>query len=93
MVQGASGGGWSSKVEEGVIVGGLLVVQCILAGYVVFVDHVLSLGANPLSLIVLGAVASSLFFLPFAVVLERKKWPSKISRTLMAQFVFIALGG
>jgi flagellar motor component MotA len=71
MVQGASGGGWSSKVEEGVIVGGLLVVQCILAGYVVFVDHVLSLGANPLSLIVLGAVASSLFFLPFAVVLER----------------------
>ncbi|KAF0911677.1 hypothetical protein E2562_011678 [Oryza meyeriana var. granulata] len=89
MVQGADGGSSTSKL----VVGGLLAAQCILAGYVVFVDHVLDLGANPLAVIVLGAVASSLFFLPFAVALERKKWPSKISRTLLAQFVLIALGG
>uniref|UniRef100_A0A0D9WKV2 WAT1-related protein n=1 Tax=Leersia perrieri TaxID=77586 RepID=A0A0D9WKV2_9ORYZ len=91
MVMGEGSG--KKKVEEGVIVGGLLVAQCILAGYVVFVHHVLSLGANPLALIVIGGVASSLFFLPFAIALERKKWPSKISRTLMVQFVLIALGG
>ncbi|XP_006655683.1 WAT1-related protein At5g47470 [Oryza brachyantha] len=80
-------------MEAAVMVGGLLVAQCILAGYVVFVHHVLALGANPLAIILIAAVASSLFFLPFALALERKKWPSKISRTLLAQLLLIALGG
>ncbi|KAL6861677.1 hypothetical protein ACP4OV_017377 [Aristida adscensionis] len=87
------GGGGGGFVEEALIVGGLLVVQCVLAGYVVFTDHVLGLGANPLTLIVVSGAALAAFFLPFAVALERKKWPSKISRTLMAQLVLIALGG
>uniref|UniRef100_A0A0A9DHP3 WAT1-related protein n=1 Tax=Arundo donax TaxID=35708 RepID=A0A0A9DHP3_ARUDO len=87
---GRGGGGF---LEDVLIVGGLLLVQCILAGYVVFVDHLLGLGADPLALIVVAGAAFSAFFLPFAVVLERKKWPSKISGTLVAQFVLIALGG
>ncbi|KAF8662329.1 hypothetical protein HU200_056540 [Digitaria exilis] len=80
-------------VEDVAIVGGLLLVQCVLAGYVVFVDHLLSLGAQPLAVIIVAAVSSAAFFLPFAVALERKRWPSKVSGTLLAQFVLIALGG
>nr|CAB3466693.1 unnamed protein product [Digitaria exilis]CAB3469186.1 unnamed protein product [Digitaria exilis] len=58
-------------VEDVAIVGGLLLVQCVLAGYVVFVDHLLGLGAQPLAVIVVAAVSSAAFFLPFAVALER----------------------
>ncbi|CAN6215448.1 unnamed protein product [Urochloa humidicola] len=82
-----------SMLEDVVIVGGLLVAQCVLAGYVVFIDHLLGLGAHPLAVIAVAGVASAAFFLPFAVALERKRWPSKVSGTLMAQLVLIALGG
>uniref|UniRef100_A0A0A9GNJ2 WAT1-related protein n=1 Tax=Arundo donax TaxID=35708 RepID=A0A0A9GNJ2_ARUDO len=87
------GRGGGEFLEDVLIVGGLLLVQCVLAGYVVFVNHLLGLGADPLALIVVAGAAFSAFFLPFAVVLERKKWPSKISGTLVAQLVLIALGG
>ncbi|TVU12974.1 hypothetical protein EJB05_46641 [Eragrostis curvula] len=87
---GQGGGGF---LEDVLIAGGLLLVQCTIAGYLVFMGHLLALGANPLAVIVVVNAATSAFFLPFAVALERKKWPSKISLTLMAQFVFIALGG
>ncbi|CAL5050378.1 unnamed protein product [Urochloa decumbens] len=83
----------ASLLEDVVIVGGLLVAQCVLAGYVVFVDHLLGLGAHPLAIIAVAGVASAAFFLPFAVALERKRWPSKVSGTLLAQLVLIALGG
>ncbi|CAN6166258.1 unnamed protein product [Urochloa humidicola] len=82
-----------SVLEDVVIVGGLLVAQCILASYVVFIDHLLALGAQPLAVIAVAAVASATFFIPFAVALERKRWPSKVSGTLMAQLVLIAFGG
>ncbi|CAL5036254.1 unnamed protein product [Urochloa decumbens] len=86
-------GNGGSLLEDVVIVGGLLVAQCVLAGYVVFVDHLLGLGAHPLAVIAVAGVASAAFFLPFAVALERKRWPSKVSGTLLAQLVLIALGG
>ncbi|KAJ1257537.1 hypothetical protein BS78_10G003700 [Paspalum vaginatum] len=85
--------GGGSLVEDVVIVGGLLLVQCVLAGYVVFVDHLLSLGAHPLAVIAVAGAAFTAFFLPLAVALERKRWPSKVSWTLAVQFVLIALGG
>ncbi|KAL6606384.1 hypothetical protein ACP70R_042037 [Stipagrostis hirtigluma subsp. patula] len=90
---GQEGGGGGGILENVLIVGGLLLVQCVLAGYVVFVNHLLGLGADPLAVIVVAGAALAAFFLPFAVALERKKWPSKISATLVAQFVLIALGG
>ncbi|KAL6606382.1 hypothetical protein ACP70R_042035 [Stipagrostis hirtigluma subsp. patula] len=90
MLRQGGGGGF---LEEALIVGGLLLVQCILAGYVVFVGHLLGLGADPLAVIVVYGAALAAFFLPFAVALERKKWPSRIPGTLMAQLVIIALGG
>ncbi|CAN6166259.1 unnamed protein product [Urochloa humidicola] len=80
-------------LEDVVIVGGLLVAQCVLSGYVVFIDHLLGLGARPLAVIAVAGVASVAFFIPFAVALERKRWPSSVSGALMAQLVLIALGG
>ena len=50
---------------------GLLLVQCVLSGYVVFTDHLLALGADPLAVIVVGGAAYAAFCLPFAVALER----------------------
>jgi drug/metabolite transporter (DMT)-like permease len=82
-----------SLLEDVVIVGGLLVAQCVLAGYAVFIDHLLSLGAHPLAIIAVGGATSAAFFLPLAVALERKRWPPKVSGTLLAQLVLIALGG
>lgn len=80
-------------VEEVLIVGGLLLVQCVLSGYVLFTDHLLALGADPLAVIVVGGAAYAAFCLPFAVALERKRWPSTVSGTLVAQYLLIALGG
>jgi hypothetical protein len=66
---GQDGGG--GCLEDVLIAGGLLLVQCIVAGYVVFVGHLLALGAHPLAVIIITGAASSAFFLPFAVALER----------------------
>jgi hypothetical protein len=64
-------GGGGGCLEDALIFGGLLLVQCIVAGYVVFVGHLLALGAHPLAVIIIAGAASSSFFLPFAVALER----------------------
>jgi hypothetical protein len=63
-------GGGGGCLEDALIFGGLLLVQCIVAGYVVFVGHLLALGAHPLAVIIIAGAASS-SFLPFAVALER----------------------
>lgn len=80
-------------LEEVLIVGGLLLVQCVLSGYVVFTDHLLALGADPLAVVVVAGAAYAAFCFPFAVALERKRWPSTVSGTLVAQYLLIALGG
>lgn len=48
---GQGGGGF---LEDVLIAGGLLLVQCIVAGYIVFVGHLLALGADPLAIIVVA---------------------------------------
>lgn len=58
-------------LEEVLIVGGLLLVQCVLSGYVVFTDHLLALGADPLAVVVVAGAAYAAFCFPFAVALER----------------------
>lgn len=87
---GRATGNW---VEEMLIISGLLAVQCIMGFYVVFVNHVLALGVNPLFLVVLTGSTSAVALLPFAVALERKKWNIKITPVLVAQMVTLSLGG
>ncbi|XP_073111204.1 WAT1-related protein At5g47470 [Elaeis guineensis] len=75
------------------IICGLAAVQATNATYVVLLTPILSLGVKPSFLITFGSLATSLFILPFAIAYEQKKWPSRLTSTLVAQVVLIALGG
>jgi hypothetical protein len=79
----------NSLLEDVVIVGGLLLAQCVLAAYVVFIDHLLGLGAHPLAVIVVAGVASAAFFLPFAIALERHE-PVACHRTAAMYLLVLA---
>ncbi|KAJ0968362.1 hypothetical protein J5N97_025279 [Dioscorea zingiberensis] len=80
-------------MEEVLIVSGLVGIQVVFAFYLVILNRVLALGVHPLFVVVSVNLANSLFLLPFAVALERKKWPRTLNPVLMIQFVSIALGG
>ncbi|OAY68016.1 WAT1-related protein, partial [Ananas comosus] len=80
-------------LEDSLIICGLVAVQLIGAAYMVLLAPILSLGLNPLFLVAFGSLATSVFTFPFAVAFEKKKWPSRISPMLMAQFALLALGG
>ncbi|KAL0923737.1 hypothetical protein M5K25_007807 [Dendrobium thyrsiflorum] len=75
------------------IISGLIAVQIIGAFYTVLLKPILSLGIKPLFLVIFGSLAMAFFIFPFAIVLEKKKWPSKLSLTLVVQFILISLGG
>ncbi|XP_020114630.1 WAT1-related protein At5g47470-like [Ananas comosus] len=79
--------------EELLIIMGLLGVQCVFGVYMVFLNQILALGVDPLFIIAFGGLASAVTLLPLAAVFEKKKWPAKLSPTLMAKFVMLALGG
>ncbi|TVU39141.1 hypothetical protein EJB05_12546 [Eragrostis curvula] len=59
----------------------------------VVVTPVLALGLDPLFLVAVGSLCTGILTLPFAVKLEKKKWPSELSNRLLLQFVVLALGG
>ncbi|XP_020572629.1 WAT1-related protein At5g47470-like [Phalaenopsis equestris] len=80
-------------MEDFLIISGLIAVQIVGAFYTVLLKPILSLGINPPFLIIFGCLAMAFFIFPFAIALEKKKWPSKLSFTLVVQFVLIALGG
>ncbi|KAL6896727.1 hypothetical protein ACP4OV_007299 [Aristida adscensionis] len=79
--------------EDGAISLGLVAVQLAGAAYMVAVTPVLALGLDPLFLIAFGSLSTALLTLPFALKLERKKWPSELGNRLLLQFVLLALGG
>ncbi|PKA60672.1 WAT1-related protein [Apostasia shenzhenica] len=85
--------GSSSSLKDFFIVIGLLLVQGVYGGYTIFINHVLALGFDPLFMIVAGSFAGGIFLLPFAIVMERKNWPKKITTTMIVQFGVLALGG
>ncbi|XP_062192520.1 WAT1-related protein At5g47470-like [Phragmites australis] len=72
---------------------GLLAVQCIYGLYMMFLDGLLAAGVPSLFIIVVACAASSVVVLPFAIALERKKWPKAWSPMLVVQIVIISLGG
>ncbi|KAJ0968360.1 hypothetical protein J5N97_025277 [Dioscorea zingiberensis] len=80
-------------MEDVLIVSGLVGIQAVFALYLVFLKRDLALGVHPLFVVVSMNLANSLFLLPLAVALERKKWPRTLNPVLMIQFVSIALGG
>ncbi|PKU87522.1 WAT1-related protein [Dendrobium catenatum] len=80
-------------MEDFLIISGLIAVQIIGAFYIVLLKPILSLGIKPLFLVIIGSLAMAFFIFPFAIALEKKKWPSKLSLTLVVQFILISLGG
>ncbi|CAN6205388.1 unnamed protein product [Urochloa humidicola] len=79
--------------EDGAISLGLVGVQLAGAAYMVVVTPVLALGLDPLFLVAIGSLCTAVLTIPFAVKLERKKWPSELTSRLLFQFVMLALGG
>ncbi|KAJ3672645.1 hypothetical protein LUZ60_007366 [Juncus effusus] len=82
-----------SFLQEALIIAGLFAAQCVLGFYVVFVNRILAMGANPLFLIAITGSTTAIVLLPFAIAFERKKWPKKVTSSLMAQIVMISVGG
>ncbi|CAD6218054.1 unnamed protein product [Miscanthus lutarioriparius] len=85
----AGGGCW----EDTAISLGLVGVQLASAAYMVVLTPVLALGLDPLFLIAFGSLCTGILTVPFAVKLERKKWPSELTSRLFFRFVVLALGG
>ncbi|KAF0906648.1 hypothetical protein E2562_012227 [Oryza meyeriana var. granulata] len=79
--------------EDVAISAGLVAVQLAGAAYMVVLAPVLALGLDPLFLVTFGSLSTGLLTLPFAVNLERKKWPSELNNRLLLRLFLLALGG
>nr|BAC15529.1 nodulin-like protein [Oryza sativa Japonica Group]BAD30676.1 nodulin-like protein [Oryza sativa Japonica Group] len=86
--------GWCSwEWEDVAISAGLVAVQLAGAAYMVVLAPVLALGLDPLFLVTFGSLATGLFTLPFAINLERKRWPSHLNANhLLLRLFLLALG-
>ncbi|OWM88369.1 hypothetical protein CDL15_Pgr003781 [Punica granatum] len=58
-------------LEEAVVIGGLVGIQFVYAGNSVLLSYLMSLGLNPLTLVVFSAFATFLILSPFAILFER----------------------
>lgn len=86
------GGAWMPWSDV-LTICGLFAVQCIYGLYMMFLDGLLVAGVPSLFIIAVACAASSVVVLPFAIALERKKWPKVWSPMLVVQLVVISLGG
>ncbi|GLT91075.1 hypothetical protein SLE2022_089830 [Rubroshorea leprosula] len=80
-------------LEDVVIIGGLIGVQFVYAGNSVFLSYLMSLGLNPLTIVIFSTFATFIILSPVAVYFERSKWPKQFSLKLMIQLVLISFGG
>ncbi|KAE9459397.1 hypothetical protein C3L33_08688, partial [Rhododendron williamsianum] len=80
-------------LEDITIIGGLLLVQFVYAGNSVLLSYLMSLGLNPLTIVIFTALSTFLVLSPLSFCFERSKWPKKLSLKLLVQLVFIAIGG
>ncbi|XP_020598434.1 WAT1-related protein At5g47470-like [Phalaenopsis equestris] len=79
--------------EDFLIISGLLLIQAVYGFYTIFLNRVLALGFSSLFIIYAGNFVGAIFLLPFAFLIERKKWPWRITAAMVVQFGLIALGG
>ncbi|KAL2321566.1 hypothetical protein Fmac_025945 [Flemingia macrophylla] len=80
-------------MEDIVVIGGLIGVQCIYAGNALLLSYLMSLGLESLTIVIFSSFATFLILLPFAFYYERCKWPTKVSFKLFIQFLLLSLGG
>ncbi|KAL9350476.1 hypothetical protein Peur_057731 [Populus x canadensis] len=87
---------WNKKkqtLEDLVIIVGLIMVQFVYAGNSVLLSYLMSLGLNPLTIVIFSTFATFLILSPIAVHFERSKWPKEFRLKLMIQLVLISFGG
>ncbi|KAG6782364.1 hypothetical protein POTOM_011763 [Populus tomentosa] len=87
---------WNKKkqtLEDLVIIVGLITVQFVYAGNSVLLSYLMSLGINPLTIVIFSTFATFLILSPIAVHFERSKWPKEFRLKLMIQLVLISFGG
>ncbi|XP_065031489.1 WAT1-related protein At5g47470-like isoform X1 [Musa acuminata AAA Group] len=80
-------------MEELFIISGNFLVQVTYGVYMVFLNGVFNAGVNPLFLVVFGNSVTAVVLLPFALAFEKKKWPTRLSATLLSHFLLLSLGG
>ncbi|XP_044965688.1 WAT1-related protein At5g47470-like [Hordeum vulgare subsp. vulgare] len=79
--------------EDAAISVGMVAVQLAGAAYMVVLTPVLALGLDPLFLVTFGSLSTGILTLPFALNLDRNKWPSELSNRLILELVVLSLGG
>ncbi|XP_038906245.1 WAT1-related protein At5g47470 [Benincasa hispida] len=80
-------------MENFAIMSGLVGVQFVYAGNSVFMSFLMSLGINPLTLVIFSTFSTFLIVSPIAVYFERHDWPKKLSLKLILQLLLISFGG
>ncbi|WOG86278.1 hypothetical protein DCAR_0205479 [Daucus carota subsp. sativus] len=79
--------------EDIAIIGGLIAVQFVFAGYNLVLSSLMSSGFNPASLIIISSFATFVVLSPLAFFIERDKWPRRFQLKLLLQLVIISFGG
>lgn len=80
-------------LEDFVIISGLIAFQLVYASYGLLMNYLLSLGLNPLVLVIYASLATSFILAPFAIFFEKELWPKKLNPMLLVQFMLISVGG
>ncbi|CAH2078862.1 unnamed protein product [Thlaspi arvense] len=80
-------------LEEVGIIGGLVGAQVIYAGNSELLSKLMSLGVDPILIVIFCTFASFLLITPVAFHLERKLWPRSLSFKLKTKLVVVALVG
>lgn len=80
-------------LEDLVFVGGLVLVQFVYAGNSILLSYLMSLGLDPLTIVIFSTFATFLIISPLAVYFERSKLPKEFSLKLLIRLVLISFGG
>ncbi|XP_022154044.1 WAT1-related protein At5g47470-like isoform X2 [Momordica charantia] len=80
-------------MEDLAIMGGLVGVQFVYAGNSVLMSFFMSMGIDPLTLVIFSTFSTFLIVSPIAVYFERSKWPNKLTLKLISQLLLISFGG
>ncbi|KAJ6427244.1 hypothetical protein OIU84_022778 [Salix udensis] len=80
-------------LEDFVIIGGLVLVQFVYAGNSILLSYLMSLGLEPLTIVIFSTFATFLIISPAAIYFERSRLPKEFSLKLLIRLVLISFGG
>ncbi|KAG5228932.1 integral membrane family protein [Salix suchowensis] len=80
-------------LEDFVIIGGLVLVQFVYAGNSILLSYLMSLGLEPLTIVIFSTFATFLIISPAAIYFEWSRLPKEFSLKLLIRLVLISFGG